>query len=274
MSQLTFDAMIAGGSTVMEAWTALGSGAPYKKLIDANKLLLQMIDAQNTAMQGWGKTGNLTFEQFTKFQTSASKNYDDLIAKGFSQNLALQQMAPSLQTLVEMANTYKFKIDDGTMALIKQADAAGLMNGQQLSVQETMEQGFALMLKALGSDIPAAWQKYIDAANEAAAATNNVADAAKLIGGGINKYMGSDFVPETPAAIGFHGMVTGPRRFYIEPGRREQVDINPSNDNRRYSNIGGVTINVYNPRDMDDFVRQVKDNAPLRNSLAKALGGG
>ena len=35
---------------------------------------------------------------------------------------------------------------------------------------------------------------------------------------------------KTSAASGFHGTVTGPRQFYIEPGVRERVDIGPSSE--------------------------------------------
>jgi len=278
VAQITFDAMILNGSTMLEAWNALG-GVPMHKVIEANKELLTVIESENTAMKGLFKSGQLgandAMKYFTKFQNDAVKNYDKLIAGGMTQNQALQAMAPTLRTVVEASKQYGFTIDANTQKLIDQAVENGVLGKDQLTMQESIEKGFAYMLKALGSDIPAAWQKYIDAANEAAAATDNVASSVGLIGGGIPKYKGNEYEPEIPAAQGFHGFVNSPTRFLVgEGGRRERVDIDSRSDNRRYSNnLGGVTINVQ-ANTLDELISSIKRDRGVSKKILRALNTG
>ena len=182
MSQQTFEAMIRGGQTVMQAWESLGAGAPYQKLIEANKLMLQMIDAQNEAYKGLGKTGNFTLTDFSNFQKNISANYNDLIAKGFSQKLALEAIAPSLQTLIGLSNSYTFQIDDATKGLIDQAKQQDLLNGKAINNQTVMLGLLERIAIQLGAKIPDAWDRFINGAEEAANAVSKVADEASRIG--------------------------------------------------------------------------------------------
>ena len=184
----TFSAMIANGASYAEAMNSIGgtldqlkeahtamgteAGAGIQELMkirevtDSHKGLFDNIQANKNLLDALANTGSLTAESFKESMYANERYYKQLTDAGLSGNQALAQMAPSLERLKFLSEEHGFKIDEATQKMIDQAEQAGLMKKEELSVQDTMMAGFGEIIKALGGDIPEAFQKSIEKMKE------------------------------------------------------------------------------------------------------------
>jgi len=124
--------VIGNLSKVQEEFGLKGSAAfnqlkRYSNLVETNQAVIESVKGMQDVYTSLAQVGAMNQQLFKDWQMDTLANYDKLIEGGFKQNEALAMMAPNLQALKELHETMGFKIDDNTMALIKQAEAAGLL---------------------------------------------------------------------------------------------------------------------------------------------------
>jgi len=246
----TFNAYIAQGKSWYEAMTELseplanlsmklealgmtGNDAITKllKISDfakANKELFEAIDGNREVMEALGNTGFLTAETLKATTDQAAIYYKKLTDAGLDSHDALALMAPSLADAVYYAKQLGIPLDDATQALIDQAKAAGVYKEKARSLEDVLKEGFDNMVDRMDRLIDRFGRAFPDAINRGFDVLDQrAADSAEYLDN-LNPdatVPGGRGVPQTGAATGFHGTVTGPRMFYVEPGIKERVDI-------------------------------------------------
>lgn len=171
-----FNAMIQNGMSAVEAMAAVGGALKkamelmekhgfkateafkkllkFQKLVAENTALIESIQALNDVLEALGNTANLTFEDFTAFQEDALSLYNQLINAGFSQEQALQQIAPLLDNLLYYANAYGFALSANIQKLIDLADKQGLLTKSKIPAEEKQVMLLEAILKTLGGTVP------------------------------------------------------------------------------------------------------------------------
>ena len=180
-----FNGAIAKGATVMETMEALGPVLDkyltyqkatgyetenpamkdllgFRQLIKDNEALVQGIEGANQMLLALANTGSLTQETFQDMTDQAGDMYTKLRDAGFSERQAMTIMAPFLSNIIEAAEQYGFKIDENTMKLILQGREMGLIKDQELTTNDILLEGLAAIIRALGGEVPAAWQEMLD----------------------------------------------------------------------------------------------------------------
>lgn len=204
-SMAVFNAMIANGATYAEAMDSIGgtldiiaqkhadlgteAGAGIQELMKIREVtqehqgLFNAIDGNLAVMNALANTGSLTQEVLQDSANSAKGYYNQLVNAGLNGNQALAQMAPTLERLRFLSEEHNLELDKGTLALIEQAEQAGILKEQEMSMQETMMAGFGMLLDALGVDLPNAMQKSVDKLKdmEDAMAGSGVVSALELV---------------------------------------------------------------------------------------------
>lgn len=145
-----------------------------RNLTTFNAPLLESVGSLNELMVTLSNLGALNAETFADMQAQATTMFTQMTEAGFTSQEALMQLAPTLETIQQLQKEQNMVVDEGTQALIDQAEAAGLL-AEQKSEQEILTQGFkdmtgainilsAVLGKAFGVEIP----KAIDATTKAA----------------------------------------------------------------------------------------------------------
>ena len=184
-----YEAMIASGATADQAMESLGgtldaiaakhkengtqASAAIQELLKirevtvANEELMTAIEGNLAVLNALANTGSLTQKTLDNAALSAKQQYRklrrEMIRAGLEGNEALEQMAPTLQRLSELAEEHGFEIDNTTQALINQAKEAGYFADEQMSLNDIMLEGLAAIILALGGELPAAFQDAMDA---------------------------------------------------------------------------------------------------------------
>jgi hypothetical protein len=186
----SFNAYIAQGHTAVEAIAAVGPAfdqlkaaadkfgfagseafnqlSHWRDLTTQNQPLLDQVSGLNDLMVALANVGSLDASTFADLQAQGVATFQQLTAAGFTQNEALAQMAPMLQTIKDLHDQNGLAIDDATQALINQADAQGVLKDKQESTQDVLMEGLGAIIKAVGGDMPAAWEKAAKAGKDAA----------------------------------------------------------------------------------------------------------
>jgi len=187
-SLAVFNAMIENGATYAQAMESIGgtldaiiakheemgteAGADIQELMkirevtESHKGLFNAIEGNLAVMDALANTGSLTQETFMNSQKEAVNYFNQLKNAGLSQNQSLAQMAPTLERIAYLAREHGLAVDETTQKLINQAEEQGLIDTKVMSMQDTMMAGFGEIIKALGGDVPAAFQEAMDAMNE------------------------------------------------------------------------------------------------------------
>lgn len=230
----TFNSFIAQGAGYTDAFAAIkepltmlrdkyrelgieGNAAinDLMKILDvteASKGLMEALDGNRQVLEALGNTGFLTAENMQDVATSAQSFYDKLIAGGATAQQSLAMISPTLADLEYYSKQYGFALDDNTKRLIDEAKQAGTYRERGKDVVTTLNEGFLSVTDRLDRML----RYYEEGARGGKAYADEYAEG----GGG-----GGGRPRETGVATGFHGTVTGPRRFYVEPGVTERVDI-------------------------------------------------
>jgi hypothetical protein len=267
-----FDKFKKGFDAIIQAAIRLGlandeavqSLQRWRDLIEANRSLIEEIETLNQLMRALGQTGTVSLDQIRFFQDQILNQYQRLIAAGFTQNEVLRLIAPSLQTLADLARAYGFELDENTRRLIEQARQQGLITDEQLSLQDILIQGFAEIIRLLGGEIPEAWKKVIEATRQAADEAGRYADEVRRARDELESMPapGKPSGGEVGAQHGFFGVVSRPTRFLVGEAGPEMVLVAPL---RRSAPAGPaelgmeggvqVTVNVYAQTFDENFVR-------------------
>ena len=160
---MTFLAMVADGAPFSEALNAVGptldvlkqgfhdmgieGNESIERLLrirefqQENEGIIKQVEGMNQLMVGLANSGLMTEASFDQFGDTAMRQFEKMTAAGLGQNDALLLMAPTLQTLKDMADTYGFELDENTEALIKQAEEAGLLGDAAKTADDKMIEG-------------------------------------------------------------------------------------------------------------------------------------
>jgi len=183
-----FNAMIANGASYIEAMNSIGgtldiiaqrhealgttAGAGIQELLKIRQVtqehqgLFNAIEGNKAVLEALANTGSLTQQSFQDAARQTKGYYNRLMRAGLDSNQALAQMAPTLERLAFLQKEHGLKVDKTTQGLIDMAKEQGLIEEEQMSMQETMMAGFGMLLDALGVDIPEAMQKSVDKMHE------------------------------------------------------------------------------------------------------------
>jgi hypothetical protein len=186
----TFATMVASGKTPVEAMQAIGASVDdlingnrafelsgnaafeelqqWRELTKNNEPLLTSIGSLNDLLTATTNLSGINKAAFADFEAQGVSAYDKLIAAGFTQQQAEKELAPLLQNIVQIAKDKNLAIDEGTQKLIDQAKADGELQDQQETQQQVMKEGLGEIIKLLGGDLPAAWDKTAKAGKDAA----------------------------------------------------------------------------------------------------------
>lgn len=186
----SFNAYIAQGHSAVEAIAAVGPAfdslkaaadkfgfagndafnqlSRWRDLTTQNQPLLDQVSGLNELMVALANVGSLDASTFADLQAQGVQTFGQLTAAGFTQQEALAQMAPMLQTIKDLHEQNGLAIDDTTQALITQAEQQGVVKDKEETTQDVLKDGFSALLKALGVDLPAAWKTFSKAGKDAA----------------------------------------------------------------------------------------------------------
>lgn len=135
-----------------------------EKIAD-NQALINGIEGLGEALLGLSATEKLTESDFDKFQTAASRAFDELTKQGFTSSEALKQMAPLLSRLSFLQNEFGFQTDDATQSLIDMAKQEGLI-GEIADPMQDMAQSLRELVDIFSNKMPDAVGKTADAMSD------------------------------------------------------------------------------------------------------------
>ena len=195
ITETTFNAMRAGGKGLLETVRAIGPSLDeliavqeklgltgndtfskllrWREIVKNNEPLIEQIDSMNGLMLGLGNAIGVNQAGFAAFGRTAVSQFERLVAAGATGEDALEAMAPTIQTLIELQDRFGFTVDDATQKLIDEAKAAGLVGDQHKSASERMVDGINkvvermdAMLEGLGIRLPRAVKEGVDVATK------------------------------------------------------------------------------------------------------------
>jgi hypothetical protein len=153
-----------------EGGAAIQELLKFRQVANANKELVESSGALNEVMLALSNVGALNEESFADLQAQGQETYASLVAAGFSENQALQQMKGFLGGVRDAHKELGLPIDENTQALLDQAEASGVLSKQQMSTNDIMIQGLGAIITALKGDLPDAFKTMaesgVDSANK------------------------------------------------------------------------------------------------------------
>ncbi len=158
----------------------------FREVASANKSLVESAGALNEVMLALSNIGGLNVETMSDLQAQGVDTFEQLKAAGFTEAQALQQMKTFLEQVRDAHEALALPIDANTQAMIDQAEATGVLGQKQLSTNDVMMQGFSAIIKALGGEIPAAFQKMSGAAVDAAKTVSGATASVRTSVGEVN----------------------------------------------------------------------------------------
>ena len=108
--------------------------ADVSAVIKANQDIFDSIAGLQQMMQGLAQATILTSEDMQRFGRDAAALFGELITRGVDANTAMALMQPTLQALWEHQQKFGDITDEATLALLAQAEAAGMVGEEQKSI--------------------------------------------------------------------------------------------------------------------------------------------
>jgi hypothetical protein len=224
-----------------------------RQIVVDNADIAQSIQGLNLLMKGLGDAGIQTTAIFQEFGQDAVNNFNELVARGTDANQALILMQPSLQQLWEHQQKFHDITDEATLALINQAEQAGIVGEDQKSIYMQILD----VLKDIRDTIAGIPSDKYTTIHEDHHVTHSGDD-------GDN---GNDGL--TPAAGGYHGWVTAPRHFLAGEAGPEYVSVTPAGQMGRGGRggpgsdggvtIGAIHVSLPNVTNAHEFAEQLKE---------------
>jgi len=230
--------------------------AGFREKVLAHEDIVNAAEALNSVFTALRSTAGLTQETFTAFSAELQTTFKELTDGGFTSNEALSLLAPTLLQIQKAAEDGRITVDEGTQALIDQADTAGLFDNLKDPMQELVEimklqlEVTAQLAKAFGGTLPAEVQKYIDSLHH----IPTIPDVPGMDGGGDN--VGNDNPRgEVPLAGG--GIAMRPTHALVgEAGPEAVIPLDElshmmaTNQNSQQPASGPETIIIQNTLDL------------------------
>lgn len=242
--------------------------ADVSAVVNANKDIFDALEGLQQMMRGLAQATILTSEDMQAFGRDATALFEELIGRGVDANQAMALMQPTLQALWEHQQKFHDITDEATLALLKQAEAAGLVGEQQKSIN-------AQILDAV-LGVKAAVEGVVDAVNRLPQAFNAANDAAKQLYDTWTKLPSDDAVltgrtgvPKTFHTGGYvtahKGLYLGPQEVMVKALMGETV-VNPSVT----SMLGGAAFARGINSDPWGTVARLSTIAPMAGSASYA----
>jgi len=194
----SFNTLVASGKSPIEAMNAIGGSiddlikdskafglsgnaafqelSRWRDLTKNNASLLTEIGSLNDLMTATANLGGLTADGFADMQAQGVDAYNQLLAAGFTQQEAETAEKPLLESIIQLHKDKGYAIDDATQKLIDQATKDGVLKDQEMTTNDILMTGFAAIIKAVGGDIPAAFDKFADSGKIAADKVKDAVD--------------------------------------------------------------------------------------------------
>jgi predicted transcriptional regulator len=161
------DALIASAAKLgFTGNAAFDELSRWRQLTVLNKPLLDQVSGLNDLLVATANLGGLTADSFADLEAQGVDAFTQLTAAGFTQQEAEQAMKPMLENIIRLHKERGFAIDDETQKIIDQATADGVLGAQAMSTNDILMTGFAAIIKAVGGELPAAFKKFADGAQE------------------------------------------------------------------------------------------------------------
>lgn len=122
--------------------------------ISQNEELAKRIEATKTLMEGLADTDFMHESDFNSFLAQTATQYQEILSLTGDETMALRMVSPILSDITKYAESYKFAIDDNTMAMIEQARQQGLLQEDAKSGQEKILDVLISIGDVLGAKIP------------------------------------------------------------------------------------------------------------------------
>lgn len=192
-----FDQLIASGASFSEAFAAISPtlealGEKFEEFgVDVPKALQPLIEAASLlgdefagpvvkgaiaagdVLKSLNSLGVLNNKTFALFGASIKGAFQNLLDSGVSSEAALLALREPLATLIFLQDTYGFKVDEGTQALIDQAREAGITGEDSKTAAEKQLDAINLLIDAIKELIRLFRDEVGDAAEEAGAAVED-----------------------------------------------------------------------------------------------------
>lgn len=199
----TFNSYIAQGHSAVEATAAVGDSidtlkkaqsefglstdeafdklSRWRDLTQNNQGLIDSVSGLNDLMSALANTGSLDAQTFKDLGDQGVSAFGQLTKAGFTQQEAETQLAPLLQTVLDLHQKSGLAIDDETQKLIDQAQKDGVLKGQQISQTQILVDGIGALITAVGGDLPESFKRFAQAGSDA------TSDVSKKIDGVTDK---------------------------------------------------------------------------------------
>lgn len=119
-----------------------------------NSEIINKYKGFETAVLALTDTTDISQEKFTDIGSVLGNAYAKMTEGGMTSKDALQEMAPSLARMIELANAHGYTIDENTQKMIDQAQKEGVNLTKQLKPKEKMVGLFESIAKKMGLEIP------------------------------------------------------------------------------------------------------------------------
>lgn len=228
--------------------------------------LLEGIQGLNDAMVGMANAGYLTADSFAAFQQQGGAAFDQLIEKGLSQNQALQQMAPFIQSAIDASEKFGYPLDENTLRLKEQAEAAGIaFTTDPMQRMVDVLEIVAMKLGATAEELGLVGDEGQSAGDDAAKGMEEMANSAETA------------TEETEKTFEDMAMSVGDDFLTMQEGAEENFKkVGESADNTAESVRGIGEAAQDAAKDFDDMARSAGDAASAADSATSGgpPGGG
>lgn len=247
---------LTGGAAYDQLARLRGLVKAYGPLIDAAGSL-------NDVLVATSNLGGLNVDVLADLEAQGLSTFDQLQAAGFTETEALRQMVPFIENVIKAHVDLGVPIDENTQKMIDQAREQGLLSAEAMSTNDILMAGFAALIKAVGGELPAAFQTM---AKSAQTESGKVTDA-------INKIPTGKQID-----INVAYRTTGePPDYNPSGGRPPGYETDPGNP--QYFADGGVVIAAGGPKGPDTVQvwatpGELLLNASQQARLAAALATG
>jgi hypothetical protein len=302
LADAAFAGLLAGGASIPEAIAQMGDGLAhiqelmaksgegaqgplaqilnYQAISEAHAGLFELLSGVDDMITGLGNSGMLTQERFAALGLTITQAFGQLTAQGVAGTTAMEMMQPQLQKLWEAQQTFGLKTDAATQALIDQAVTQGLVGQNMKDVNQQILDVLTAILKAVGGELPAAFNALGPAAAQAGRAIQTEFGNIR-VGVGVDWNIGNMPQPggptggtgsKSPTSSDFRpmakgGIVTRPTRALVGEAGPEAVI--PLDEWREQANIN-VTVNGTADR---DFARVLARQISLGGDVKTAWRG-
>jgi TP901 family phage tail tape measure protein len=164
----SIDALIAQLDTLgFTSSEALDILRRWAGLVSENQPLLDQIAGLNELLIATANLGGLTEDAFDDLEAQGRSAFAALLEAGFTEAEALRQMAPLLQTLIDLHKDRGLTIDEETQKLIDQAREQGLLAEEGMATNDILIEGLGKIIELLGGQLPESWRQMSQQARDA-----------------------------------------------------------------------------------------------------------